>query len=475
MAGEKRYDAVVVGSGPNGLAAAITLAQAGRSVLVIEGKDTPGGGARSAELTLPGFIHDICSAMHPLGVASPFFRHLDLENYGLRWVQSPAEVAHPLDDGSAVLFWRSLEQTALGMREDAGAYRRLYGPHVRSAQNLIQQFLGPLRFPTHPFAYAWFGIQSLMPATALARLAFRGTRAQAAIAGMAAHSMMPLEWPGTGGFGLMMGVLAHTGGYPLAQGGSQSITRAMVAKLRSLGGEVVTGQYIERMEDLPPYGQVLFDLTPRQVLRIAGDRFSEGYRRQMEKFRYGVGVFKVDYALEGPIPWRAKEVCQAATVHLGGTLEEIADSERAAWEGREHERPFVLLAQQSLFDPTRAPQGNHTAWAYCHVPHGSTISRLEQIEAQIERFAPGFSSRILARHVTDSAQMEAYNHNYIGGDINGGVQDLRQFFTRPVLRWNPYTTPAPDIFLCSSSTPPGGGVHGMCGYFAARAALSRGR
>ncbi len=464
----KQYDAVIVGSGPNGMAAAITLLEQGRSVLVIEGKDTPGGGTRSAEVTLPGFTHDICSAIHPLGVASPFFRSQDLEQYGLRWVFPPAQVAHPLDDGSAVIFERSLDATARNMGVDAAAYARFYRPHVRNWQMLIDQMLGLLRLPRQPLRLALFGLPSLLPATVLARWLFRGERARAAFAGMAAHSMMALEKPVTAGFGVMMSMLAHSVGFPMAQGGSQAIANALSARVHTLGGEIVTGRFVQSMDDLPPNRAVLFDVTPRQLLEITGDRLKGNYRHKLEGYRYGVGVFKVDFALDGPIPWRAREVCRAATVHLGGTLEEIAASERTIWEGKNPERPYVLLAQQSLFDPSRAPAGKHTVWAYCHTPNGSTEDMTHAIEDQIERFAPGFRARVLARTTTNAAQMERYNPNYIGGDINGGVQDLRQFFTRPVASLRPYRTPDPDIYLCSSSTPPGGGVHGMCGVNAAR-------
>jgi phytoene dehydrogenase-like protein len=464
----KRYDAVIVGSGPNGLAAAITLLEQGRSVLVIEGKDTPGGGLRSAETTLPGFTHDICSAIHPLGMASPFFRSQSLEQHGLRWVFPPAQVAHPLDDGSAVIFERSLDATAASMGRDAAAYRRLIGPHVGNWKNLIDQMLGPLRFPRRPLRLALFGLPSLLPATILARLAFRGERARAAFAGMAAHSMLALETPISGAFGMMMSTMAHAVGYPMAEGGSQAIANALVARVRALGGEIVTGTFIRSMNDLPQGSKVLFDVTPRQLLRIAGDRLDGGYRRKLERYRYGVGVFKLDFALDGPIPWTAKEVCRAATVHLGGTLEEIAASESAIWRGENPRQPYVLLAQQSLFDPTRAPAGKHTVWAYCHTTNGSAEDMTSAIEDQIERFAPGFRARILARHTTNALEMERYNPNYIGGDINGGVQDIRQFFTRPVASLQPYRTSDPDLYLCSSSTPPGGGVHGMCGVRAAR-------
>lgn len=467
------YDAVIVGSGPNGLSAAIQLAKAGKSVLVIEGKDTPGGGTRSAELTLPGFIHDVCSAMHPLGVASPFFRSLPLAQNGLEWVYSPSEVAHPLDDGTAVMTERSLVATSQGLGRDALAYRLLMGPHLSDWRSIVDQLLGPFRLPARPLSYAWFGLQALLPAALLAKIVFREQRAKAMFAGHAAHSMMPLEWPGTAGFGLMMALLGHAVGFPMARGGSQRIPDALIACLRSLGGEVVTGQWVDSLDALPDADQILFDLTPRQINRIAGKRLPRWYRRQLDHYRYGVGVFKVDFALDGPIPWKAKEVLRAATVHLGGTMEEIAAAERATWRGEHPERPFVLLAQQSLFDPTRAPQGKQTVWSYCHVPNGSTVDMTRQIEEQIERFAPGFRGRILAKHITNSREMEQYNPNYIGGDINGGVQDLRQFFTRPVARLIPYSTPNDRLYICSSSTPPGGGVHGMCGFYAAKAANTR--
>ncbi|MGB2770998.1 MAG: NAD(P)/FAD-dependent oxidoreductase [Anaerolineae bacterium] len=471
MAPKQPYDAVIVGSGPNGLAAAITLATAGRRVLVIEGSETIGGGTRSAALTLPGFVHDVCSAIHPLGVASPFFRDLPLAKHGLAWVFPPAAIAHPLDDGSAVLVERSVETTAAQLGPDAGAYRRLMGPLAADWRNVLAEMLGPLRFPRHPISLVRFGLPALLPAASLARLLFRGERARALFAGMAAHPIMPLEWPATAAFGLMLGILAHAVGWPMARGGSQRIADALAAHLRSLGGEIVTGQWVARMDDLPPAAATLFDVTPRQLESIAGGRLPASYRRKLRGYRYGPGVFKVDYALDGPAPWQAAECLRAGTVHLGGTLDEIAASERAIWRGEHAAHPYVLFVQQTPFDPTRAPAGKHTAWAYCHVPHGSTVDMTGAIEAQIERFAPGFRDRILARSTRNAAEMAAYNPNYIGGDINGGVQDLRQLFTRPVASLNPYTTPASGIFLCSSSTPPGGGVHGMCGYFAAQAAL----
>ena len=467
------YDAVIIGSGPNGLAAGITLAQAGKRVLILEAKESIGGGTRSAELTLPGFVHDICSALHPLGVASPFFRDLPLAQYGLEWIFPPASLAHPLDDGTAVLLEGTVAETAANLGPDAAAYRRLMGPLVDGWQGLLDDVLGPLRFPAHPLRMARFGVMALLPAATLARMAFRGERARAVFAGMAAHAMIPLTQPATAAFGLIMGLVGHAVGWPMARGGSQRIADALGAHFQSLGGEIVTGRAVRSMADLPEARATLFDTSPRGMVQIAGDRLPAGYRDALSRFRYGPGVFKVDYALDAPIPWRAKECLRAGTVHVGGTLEEITEGEAAVWRGEHPERPYVLLAQQSLFDATRAPEGKHTAWAYCHVPHGSTEDMTDRIEAQLERFAPGFRERILARHTYTAVEMEAYNPNYVGGDINAGVQDLRQFFTRPVARVNPYTTPVRDLFLCSSSTPPGGGVHGLCGMYAARAALQR--
>lgn len=475
MTEEHRREAIVVGSGPNGLAAAITLAKAGRKVRVFEGKDRIGGGLRSSDnLTLPGFIHDPCAAILPLGIASPFFRDLPLKELGLRWVFPPAAAAHPLDDGTAMLVRGRVDTAAEQFGRDAAAYRLLMGPIVGQWQLILDEFLGPLRIPRHPLAMARFGVFGLLPATALARLLFREERTRAAFAGLAAHAVMPLEWPATSAFGMMLGMVAHAIGWPMAAGGSERIAEALGQYLRALGGSIEAGREVHNLDEFPPGQTVLLDVTPRQLLRIAGNRLPAGYRERLQKYRYGAGVFKIDYALDGPIPWRAKECFQAGTIHVGGTLEDIAASEAAVGRGELAERPFVLLAQQSLFDPTRAPAGKHTAWAYCHTPNGSTVDMTDRIEAQIDRFAPGFRDRILARATRNAVEMEHYNPNYIGGDINGGIQDLGQLFTRPVARLDPYATPARGVYLCSSSTPPGGGVHGMCGYFAAQSTLKDG-
>ncbi len=465
------YDAVVVGAGPNGLAAAICIAQSGRQVALFEAKETIGGGTRTAELTLPGFRHDICSSVHPLGVASPFFRTLPLAQYGLDWVFPPTSLAHPFDDGTAALLRRSVRETAETLGPDARAYRLLIGPLAANWSRLVGQIWGPAQLPRHPFAFARFGLPSLLPVSTLAGAAFRGKWARGLFAGMAAHSMLQLDTPGTSGFALGLAMSGHAVGWPFARRGSQSIADALGRYLENLGGQIETGRRIESLSELPRAKVRLFDLTPRQLLGIAGDELPAGYRSTLSHYRYGPGVFKLDLALDGPVPWQAAGCAQAGTVHLGPTLEEIMASEQAVWEGRHPERPFVLVAQASRFDCSRAPEGKHTVWAYCHVPAGSTADMSEAIETQIERFAPGFRNRILARQKLTAAEMEQYNANYIGGDINGGVQDLLQFYTRPAPRLDPYSTPNKSIYICSSSTPPGGGVHGMCGYYAARSAL----
>ena len=465
------YDAVVVGSGPNGLAAAITFAQAGRSVLVLEAADTIGGGCRSAELTVPGFVHDVCSAIHPLGLGSPFFRVLPLHEHGVEWIHPPAPVAHPLDDGTAVLVERSVKETARGLGPDGQAYEDLMGPLVGDWDRLVPELLGPLRLPRHPVALARFGLKAIRSARGLAEARFRGERARAVFAGIAGHAILPLERTATAAIALVLGTVAHAVGWPLPRGGSQRIADGLASYLRSLGGRIETGSPVESLGRLPPARAILLDVTPRQLLGLAGDRLRGRYRRQLEAYRYGPAAFKLDYALSGPVPWRARECARAATVHLGGTLPEIAASEAAVGRGEHPERPFVLLAQQSLFDPSRAPAGKHTVWAYCHVPNGSTFDMADRIEAQIERFAPGFRDLVLARSVLTPARLQEHNAHYVGGDINGGAQDLRQMFARPALRVVPYSTPVRGLYICSSSTPPGGGVHGMCGHHAARAAL----
>jgi phytoene dehydrogenase-like protein len=463
------YDAIVIGSGPNGLAAAITLALAGHSVLVYEASEIIGGGVRTTELTLPGYMHDVCSGVHPLAAGSPFFRTLPLAQYGLEWIQPPAPLAHPFDDGTAVVLEREAEITAKALGEDGAAYRKLMNPFIADWGFLEEALLGPPSFPRHPLALARFGLRALRSASGLAENWFQGERASALFAGLAAHSMLPLERSPSAAFGLLLGITAHTIGWPFPRGGAQHIADALASYLHSLGGEIVTGRRIESLDDLPAARVILCDVTPRQLLRIAGGDLPETYRSRLARFRYGPAAYKVDYALAGPVPWRAAECARAGTVHLGGTLAEIAFAERAPWHGRHAEHPFVLLAQPSLFDPTRAPAGKHTIWAYCHVPNGSKFEMVERIERQIERFAPGFRERVLARSVMTPLMFERHNANLVGGDISGGANDLWQLLLRPTL--SHYSTPIRGLYLCSSSTPPGGGVHGMCGYHAARAAL----
>jgi phytoene dehydrogenase-like protein len=475
MGEANQYDAVVVGSGPNGLAAAVTLARAGRSVLVLEGKDTIGGGMRTLEYTLPGYRHDVCSAVHPLGVGSPFFRDLPLNDHGLEWVFPDLPLVHLLDD-RAVALHRSIDETAAGLGADGQAYRRLFAPIVKEWRALLEEFLGPLGLLRRPLLMARFGLRALQPAESLANRTFEGAAARALFAGMAAHITIPLDRVTTAAGGLMLGMLAHAIGWPFARGGSQSIATALSSYLCALGGEIQTGVWVRSMRDIPPARVVLFDVTPRQLLDISGDALPGGYRDRLAGYRYGQGVFKIDWALSEPVPWREAVARRAGTLHIGGTLAEIAAGERAIWEGRLPAPPFVLFAQPSVFDASRVAGdevAGHTAWAYCHAPRGSTADMGAAIEQQIERHAPGFRDCIIGRHTINAAEYEAYNPNYLGGDINGGVQDWRQLFTRPVARFDPYTTPNPQLFLCSSSTPPGGGVHGMCGYHAAQSALRR--
>jgi phytoene dehydrogenase-like protein len=439
---------------------------------VREAEESFGGGMRSAELTLPGFVHDVCSSIHPFLTGSPFFRQLPLADHGLELIYSPAALAHPFDDGSAVVVERSVEETAAALGEDADAYRRLIGGLCSSWPDLEEQLLGPVvRLPRHPVAMARFGLQALRPAFSIARGTFATERARALFAGCAAHGIVPLERMSTSAFGLILLASGHLFGWPFPRGGSQRIADALFSILRGFGGEAVAGSPVESLDEVEP-ALALCDVAPRELVRLAGDRLPTGYSKRLARYRHGPGAFKVDFALDGPIPWRAEECGRAATVHLGGTLEEIAASERAPWEGEHSERPFVLLAQHSRFDSTRAPAGKHTAWAYCHVPNASTFDMCERIEDQIERFAPGFREVVVGRNVMGPADLERHNRNIVGGDINGGSAAFGNLIARPVLSATPYRTPARGLYLCSASTPPGGGVHGMCGYLAARAALS---
>lgn len=467
---KRDFDAVIVGSGPNGLAAAITLRQQGLSVLLIEGKDKIGGGLRSAELTLPGYTHDICSAIHPLALASPFFTTLPLAAHGLEYLQPVVAAAHPFDDGTAAILKTSVAETAQLLGADEPAYLRLMQPLVNTWPGMADDVLGPLHFPKHPLDVAKFGLHALTSALHLSKR-FKTDAARGLWAGMAAHSLQPLSNLSTSAVGLVLMAAGHLGGWPIPKGGSQAIANALASHFLSLGGKIETGFYVSSLEQLPSAQAVLFDVTPKQLLQIAGKQFSSLYKWQLERYRYGMGVFKIDWALDGPIPFKAETARLAGTVHIGNTLEEIATAEQQTWNGKHPDNPFVLLAQQSTFDTSRAPAGKHTAWAYCHVPNGSENDRTDAIEKQVERFAPGFRDLILGRHTLNTVELEKYNPNYIGGDIGGGVIDIGQLFTRPVLRWSPYRTSAKGIYICSSSTPPGGGVHGMCGYHAAKRAL----
>lgn len=471
----------MVGAGPNGLAAAITLAQAGLQVEVFEAEPQPGGAARTLELTLPGFLHDFGSAVHPLAAGSPFFSSLSLENHGLEWIHSPAPLAHPFDDGTAVILERDLRHAESEFGQDGKAWRNLMRPFAEHWPELAREVLRPvpaLRLPRHPWLLAKFGLRALPSARMLARTLFRDARTKAVFAGLAAHSVLSLDEPSSAAVAVLTGAALHSVGWPIPRGGAQSITRALCSYLADLPATMTTSTRIENLATLPnsqptshTYDVILCDVTPRQLLRLAGDRLSASYKRQLGRYRYGPGAFKVDYALQQPIPWRASECLRAATVHLGGSFEEIAASEAATRHGYNAERPFVLLAQPTLFDPSRAPEGKHIAWAYCHVPNGSTFDMLPRLEDQIERFAPGFRDCILARRILPPAALETMDANLVGGDITGGAMNLRQLLFRPT--WRQYATSAPDIYLCSSSTPPGGGVHGMCGHHAARLALSR--
>ena len=464
------FDAVVVGSGPNGLSAAIVLQQKGLSVLVLEAKDTIGGGLRSAELTLPGYLHDVCSAIHPMAAGSPFFNTLPLNKHGLEYVYPEISAAHPFDDGTAAVLKGSVEETAAGLGIDHKAYTKLLNPLVKSWPGIAADVLAPLHFPKHPIDMAAFGLNALRSASSLAKK-FKTKEARGLWAGMAAHSIQPLSNLATSAIGLVLLTVGHLKGWPVPKGGSKKIANALSSYFLSIGGKIEIGVNVRSMAELPSSCVVLFDLTPRQILQIAGERFSTIYKWQLQRYRYGMGVFKIDWALNDRIPFAASECHSAGTVHLGNTLEEISGTEELIWKGRHPEKPFVLLAQQSLFDSTRAPEGKHTAWAYCHVPNGSEADMTDAIEKQVERFAPGFRDLILAKHTMNTTEIEAYNPNYIGGDINGGVIDIGQLFTRPGLRYSPYRTSAKGLYICSSSSPPGGGVHGMCGYHAAKQVL----
>src|SRR4051794_17753569 len=463
-------DAVIIGSGPNGLSGAIALARAGCKVVVFEANATIGGGVRSEALTLPGFIHDTCSAVHPFALASPFWRTLPLADYGLEWIQPPVMLAHPFDDGTAVAIRKSIDETATELGRDKDAYLRTVGAVARQWPKLERAVLGPIALPRHPLALGRFGLMALQSALGFSSRHFSDERTRAMFSGIAAHSMLPLDRALTAGVGLTLGAMCHVAGWPFPRGGAQAITDALVAHLRTLGGEVVTGTRIRELDALPPANIVLCDLSPKPFLEIAGARCPPAYRRLLEAYRYGPGVFKVDWALSAPIPWSASRCREAGTVHLGGTLAEISVAEQAAWSGKTASRPFVLLSQPTLFDASRAPAGKHVAWAYCHVPNSSTVNMLDAIEQQVERFAPGFRECVLARSVMTPADMEARNANYVGGDIASGVADFDQFFTRPT--WRTYSTPIKGVYLCSASTPPGVGVHGMGGYHAARRALA---
>lgn len=470
MADVRNSDAVVVGAGPNGLAAAIRLAQAGMSVTVLEAADTPGGGVRSAELLIPGIVHDVCSSVYPMAVCSPFFRTLPLQDYGVEWVNPPIAAAHPFDDGTAAVLHTSLTKTAEGLGSDGPAYTRLIGPLLERWQDLLADSFAPPHFPQHPFLMARFGLVGLQPAATLARARFKTVSGRALFAGLAAHSMLPLDFLGTSAPGLVLAMAAHVAGWPFVKGGAQNLTNALVRYLEKLGGKVLTGTRVDSLEQVPPSRLVLLDVTPRQLLHIAGQKLTPSYRRKLENYRYGMGSYKIDWVLDQPVPWISEECHCAGTVHIAGTLEETCASERAVWEGRVTDKPFVLFAQPSLFDASRTVPGRQTAWGYCHVPNGYTGDMTAIIESQVERFAPGFKKAIVARHVMTPADLEQHNPNLIGGDIGGGAAVLNQLFLRPTASL--YKTSLPGVFLCSSSTPPTAGVHGMCGFNAAEAALA---
>ncbi|HOS96415.1 MAG TPA: NAD(P)/FAD-dependent oxidoreductase [Deltaproteobacteria bacterium] len=469
-----RWDAAIVGSGPNGLAAALTLARAGRAVKVYEAADTPGGAVRSGKATLAGYVHDLGAAVFPMAVDTPFFRGVPLKEYGLEFIFPEASVAHPLDDGTAAMLWRDPDRTASDLGPDAGRYSTLMRPVLGRWNELVDDLFAPLHLPRHPVSFLSFGLRVCLPAAVLARAVFRTGRARALLAGLAAHSILPLWHPMSAAFAVIMAANGHLPGWPIVRGGAGGLSAALASCLRSLGAEIETGREIKDLQDMEPSRAVFFDTAPEHALRMAGRRLPPSYGRRLQAFRHGPGAFKVDWALSGPIPWKASCCREAATVHLGGSLAEIERSEGAVWRGERPEKPFVLLVQPSLFDASRAPAGRHTAWAYCHVPNGSAADMTGPIEAQVERFAPGFKDLILARSTMGPADLERFDMNCMGGDIAGGANTITQVFGRPVFSANPYAMPAPGFYLCSASTPPGGGVHGLCGYHAARAFLEEG-
>ena len=467
------YDAVIVGAGPNGLAAAITLAQKGRKVVIFEAADRPGGGLRSCESSLPGFVHDICSSIHPLAYASPFFRSLPLQKLGLEWIQPEIPMSHPLSNGDAVSLYRSVDETSAELRGDKEAYENIIKPLVQDWKPLISDILSPLRFPSHPIHMARFGWYGMRSSAHFCKKYFKEEPARALLSGLSAHSMLDLNVMGSAAFGIILGLLGHTVGWPFPKGGAEKLAIALLSYLETMEVEIVTDQPIHSMNQLPPARAVMFDITPKQLLEIVGTNLPESYREKLERYRYGMGVCKVDWALSEPIPFTNANCRRAGTVHIGGFHGDIIQSEKLVWNHVNPDRPFVILAQHTVADPSRAPEGKHTGWAYCHVPPGSNSDRREAIENQVERFAPGFRDTILGSKVTTAKAFSEYNANYIGGDINGGVQDIKQLFMRPVGKWDPYQTGNPGLYLCSSSTPPGGGVHGMCGYNAAKSFLRK--
>lgn len=466
-----KYDAVVVGSGPNGFASAITLQRAGLLVLLIEGKENLGGGARSAQLTLPGFLHDVCSAVHPLAADSPVFKQLQLEHYGLEYLQPEYAIAHPFDNGSAVAIQSSIEKTAVQFGKDAASYKSIFSPLIKEWRSIRSAFLSPLHISVYANSKIKFACHALSSATHFAKHNFNTEEARAVFAGMAAHSMLPLNKLTTSSIAIVLNILAHINSWPLPKGGAQQITNALEACFKQAGGEIQTGNMITSLQQLPASKIVLLDVTPAQLLSIAGDKFSALYKWQLQRYKYGVGIFKIDWALSQPVPFTNIKCRSAGTIHIGGSMQEIYNSEAMISKNVHPDKPFVLFVQPDVVDPSRAPYGKYTAWAYCHVPNGSTKDMTDIIEKQVERFAPGFKDCILAKHIMNTHDVEAYNPNYIGGDINGGALTVSQLFTRPVLRLSPYRTAAKGVYICSASTPPGGGVHGICGYYAARRAL----